>query len=120
VPEGIPGGIPEGALENVPCPDEVEHSINVDVLLISSCMLLIVLLKFSVSLCAASWFATIPEGIEIMIAMENPRAMITSIALIFLLDIFLTDLVKAPKCFTFLNRVMGGNQEGEEKVLLLS
>jgi hypothetical protein len=61
-----------------------------------------VLLKFSVRLCVASWFATIPAGIEIMIAMENPKAMITRNALIFLLEIFLTALVKAPKRFTFI------------------
>jgi hypothetical protein len=92
-----PGGIPEGMPENAPRPDEVRHSINVVVLLISACTLLIVLLKFSVRLCVASWFATIPAGIEIMIAMENPKAMITRNALIFLLEIFLTALVKAPK-----------------------
>jgi len=61
-----------------------------------------------------------PVGIEIIIAIEKPKAMITNRALIFLLEIFLTALVKAPKCFTFLNRAMEGNQEGEEKVLLLS
>jgi hypothetical protein len=45
----------------------------------------------------ASWFATIPAGIEIMIAMEKPKAMITNSALIFLRETFLTALVKAPK-----------------------
>jgi hypothetical protein len=38
-----------------------------------------------------------PAGIEIMIAIENPKAMIINNALIFLLEIFLTALVKAPK-----------------------
>lgn len=89
-------GIPEGALEKTPRPDEAEHSISVDVLLISSCMLLIVLLKFSVSLCVASWFARMPAGIEIMIAIEKPKAMTTKNVLIFLREIFLTALVKAP------------------------
>jgi hypothetical protein len=97
----MPEGIPEGPPENMPCPDEVEHSISVDVLLISSCMLLIVLLKFSVRVCVASWFATMPAGMEIMIAIEKPKAMITKNALIFLLETFLTALVKAPKWFTF-------------------
>ena len=35
-----------------------------------------------------------------MIAIENPRAMITRAVLIFRLDMFLTALVKAPKSFT--------------------
>jgi hypothetical protein len=41
-----------------------------------------------------------PAGIETMIAIEKPRAMITNSALIFLLDMFLTALVKAPNCST--------------------
>ena len=41
--------------------------------------------------------------------------MITSIALIFLLDIFLTDLVKAPKCFTFLNMIKEATKKGRRK-----
>jgi hypothetical protein len=60
----------------------------------------IVLLKFAVTDCAASWFATMPAGIETMIAMEKPRAIITNSALIFLLDKFLTALVKVPKSLT--------------------
>jgi hypothetical protein len=44
-----------------------------------------------------------PVGIEIIIAIEKPKAMITNRALIFLLEIFLTVLVKAPKYFTFPN-----------------
>jgi hypothetical protein len=63
-------------------------------------MLPIVLLKFAVRFCVASWFETIPAGTEIMIAIENPKAMITNIALIFLLEMFLTALVNAPKRFT--------------------
>jgi len=97
VPDGIPDGIPDGVLENVPRPDEAETSINVVVLLISSCILLIVLAKFPVMPCVASWFATMPAGIEIMIAIEKPKAMITNNALIFLLETFLTALVKTPK-----------------------
>jgi hypothetical protein len=38
-----------------------------------------------------------PAGIEIMIAIEKPKAMITKNALILLLEIFLTALVKTPK-----------------------
>ena len=41
-----------------------------------------------------------PEGREIMIAIEKPNAMTTNNALIFLLDKFLTALVKAPKSLT--------------------
>jgi hypothetical protein len=48
------------------------------------------------------WFAVIPEGMETMIAMEKPKATITNSVLIFLLDMFLTALVKAPKWSTFL------------------
>jgi hypothetical protein len=93
----MPEGLPEGEPENMLCPDEVEHSISVDVLLISSSILLIVLLKFSVRFCVDFWFAIIPAGMEIMIAIEKPKAIITKNALIFLLETFLTALVKAPK-----------------------
>jgi hypothetical protein len=51
--------------------------------------------------CAASWFAMMPAGIETMIAMEKPRATITSNARIFLRETFLTALAKAPKSFAF-------------------
>jgi hypothetical protein len=44
--------------------------------------------------------ARIPAGREIMIAREKPKAMTTKNALIFLLDKFLTALVKAPKPIT--------------------
>jgi hypothetical protein len=44
-----------------------------------------------------SWFATMPAGIEIMIAMEKPNAMTTSSVRIFLLETFLIALVKVPK-----------------------
>jgi hypothetical protein len=62
----------------------------------------IVLLKRSVRLCVDSWFAIMPEGMEIMIAIENPNATTTNSVLIFLLDMFRTALVKAPKWSTFL------------------
>jgi hypothetical protein len=61
-----------------------------------------------------------PAGIEIIIAITKPRAMITKIALIFLRDMFLNALVKAPKCYTFPNVSIKGNQEGMENPLLLS
>jgi hypothetical protein len=51
--------------------------------------------------CVASWFDTMPAGIEIMIAIEKPKAMITKSVLIFLLETFLIALVKTPKRFTF-------------------
>jgi hypothetical protein len=60
-------------------------------------------LKFVVTACAASWFATMPAGIETMIAIEKARAMITNSALIFLLDRFLIARVKAPKSLTYSN-----------------
>jgi hypothetical protein len=41
-----------------------------------------------------------PAGTEIMIAMEKPSAMITNNARIFLLEIFLTALVKTPNCIS--------------------
>ena len=42
-----------------------------------------------------------PVGIEIRIATDKLKAMITSNALIFLLETFLNALVKTPKFFTF-------------------
>ena len=41
-----------------------------------------------------------PDGREIMIAREKPKAITTKNALIFLLDKFLIALVKAPKPLT--------------------
>ena len=38
-----------------------------------------------------------PDGIEIMIAMEKPKAITTNNTLIFLLETFLIALVKVPK-----------------------
>jgi hypothetical protein len=70
-------------------PDEFETVIKV-------LDILIILLKFAVMLCTASWFATMPGGIEIIIAIEKPKAIITNNARIFLLDKFLTALVKVP------------------------
>jgi hypothetical protein len=48
-----------------------------------------------------SWFAVIPAGIEIIMAIEKPKAIITNNDLIFLLEMFLTALVTIPKLFTF-------------------
>ena len=112
---GIPEGMPEGEPENMPRPDEVEHSINVDVLLISASILLIVLLKFSVRLCVVFWFAMIPAGTEIIIARQKPKAMTIKNALIFLLEIFLTALVKAPKYFTPTNMPCLTQKRGDSK-----
>ena len=58
------------------------------------------LLKSVVRVCVDCWLARIPEGTEIMIAREKPKAMMTKNALIFLLDKFLTALVRAPKLLT--------------------
>jgi hypothetical protein len=62
-------------------------------------MLVTVVLKFSAMLCVDAWFAIMPAGMEIMIAMEKPKATITSAVLILRLDMFLIALVKAPKVF---------------------
>jgi hypothetical protein len=82
-------------------------------------MLLIVLLKFSVRFCVASWFATIPAGTEIMIAIEKPKAIITKNALIFLLETFLTALVKAPKWPTSMHmlHLIGERGRGKQSIL---
>jgi hypothetical protein len=90
-------------LEKLPRTDTVWHSINVDVLLISSCIVVIVLLKLLVMFSVEAWFAMMPAGIEIMIAMEKPKATITNKALIFLLDMFRNALVNMPKDYTFTN-----------------
>ena len=55
-----------------------------------------VLPRFSVRLSVDSWFAVIPAGMEIIIAMEKPKAMTTSMALILRLEMFLTALVTIP------------------------
>jgi hypothetical protein len=49
---------------------------------------------------ADAWFAVIPVGIEIMIAIEKLKATITRAVLIFLREMFLTALEKAPKSCT--------------------
>jgi hypothetical protein len=53
-----------------------------------------------------------------MIAIEKPRAMITNTALIFLLDMFLTALVKAPKSFTLTNisYLIQKNGDGKQSI----
>jgi hypothetical protein len=60
-----------------------------------------------------------PAGIETMIAMEKPRAIITNSALIFLLEIFLIALAITPKCFTFTNVQCSTQKEGNGKQLVL-
>jgi hypothetical protein len=44
----------------------------------------------------AAWFAEIPAGMDVMIAMQKPNAIITNEVRTFRLDIFLTALVKIP------------------------
>jgi hypothetical protein len=60
----------------------------------------------------AVWFAITPAGIEIIMAMEKPRAIITNNARIFLLEMFLIALFKTPMCFTFQSARKTDNQEG--------
>jgi len=55
-----------------------------------------VLPRLSVKLSVDSWFAVMPAGIEIIIAMEKPKAIITNSALILRLEIFLIALVNMP------------------------
>jgi hypothetical protein len=62
-----------------------------------------------------------PAGIETMIAIEKPRAMITNSALIFLLDMFLTALVKAPNCSTLTELWYARkNEDGKQSILASS
>jgi hypothetical protein len=56
-----------------------------------------VLLRFEASALADCWLAMTPAGMDIMIAMEKPKAIITSRALIFLLEIFRTARLINPK-----------------------
>jgi len=78
-------------------PDAKEQSIWVSVWLIDASVCVIVLLRFWLRFIAEAWFAVTPAGIEIIIANENPSAIITSSALIFRLEMFLTALVNTPK-----------------------
>ena len=53
-------------------------------------------LKFWVRVSVDAWFDVMPAGIEIIIAMQKPKAIITNNALTFRLEIFLTALVSTP------------------------
>ena len=55
------------------------------------------LARFCERLSVDAWFAVAPAGMEIIIAMEKPNAMITRSARIFLLEIFLIARVPIPK-----------------------
>ena len=92
----------EGGPENM-LPLDVEHSISVVLWLICCSVSMMVLFNLCAKFCVDSWFATTPAGIDIIIANEKLKATITNNALIFLLEMFLTALVKAPKCFTSTN-----------------
>jgi hypothetical protein len=56
----------------------------------------IVLPRFWDRLSACAWFAVAPAGIEIIIAMEKPNAIITNNARILRLEMFLNALVTIP------------------------
>ena len=73
------------------------QSICVSVWLIDASVWVMVLLRLLVRFCVAAWFAAIPAGMEIIIAMEKPKAMITSKALILRLEIFLKARFMIPK-----------------------
>ena len=98
MPDGGPD-MSEGGLENM-LPLDVEHSISVVDWLICSSVSMMVLFNPRVKLCVDSWFATTPAGIDTIIAKEKLKATITNSALIFLLEMFLIALVKAPKFIT--------------------
>jgi hypothetical protein len=118
MPDGGPD-MSEGGPENMP-PVDVEHSISVVDWLICSSVAMMVLLKLCVKLCMESWFATTPAGIDTIIANEKLKATITNNALIFLLEIFLTALVKAPKRFTLTNiQCLIQKKDGEQSTCLL-
>ena len=76
--------------------DERLQSIWVKVWLIDSPVWVIVLLRFAANSFADCWLAITPAGIDIIIAMEKPKAIITSNARIFLLEIFLIALLIIP------------------------
>ena len=98
----MPGGEPdmsEGGPENM-LPLDVETSISVVLWLICASVLMMVLLNLCVKLCVDSWFAITPAGIDTIIANEKLKATITNNALIFLLEMFLIALDKAPKLIT--------------------
>ena len=59
-----------------------------------------VLLRFWVRVSVDAWFNVMPAGMETIIAMQNPNAMITSNALILRLEIFLTALFRTPNYLT--------------------
>ena len=118
MPDGGPD-IFEGAPENMP-PVDVEHSISVVLWLICCSVSMMVLFKFRVKFCVDSWFATTPAGIDTIIAKEKLKATITNNALIFLLEIFLTALVKAPKCFTSTNMpfLIHDKRDGKQSIFV--
>src|SRR4030042_1024552 len=76
--------------------DERVQSICVSVWFIVAWCWEMVLPRVSVRPSVDSWFAVIPAGMEIIIAMEKPKAIITNKALILRLEIFLTALVTMP------------------------
>ena len=117
MPDGGPD-MSEGGRENM-LPLDVEHSISVVLWLICCSVSVMVLLNLCVKFCVDSWFATTPAGIDIIIAREKLKATITNIDLIFLLEMFLTALVKAPKCFTSPNMPFLVHQERDDKQSIL-
>lgn len=73
------------------------------------------LLRPDVMLLAVCWFAMTPAGIVTRIAMEKPRAMITSKARIFLLEMFRIALFITPIVKTlqfYLRRAIEEENEG--------
>jgi hypothetical protein len=64
---------------------------------LSACSVCVIVLpKVLVILLAACWLAKTPAGIETRIAKENPKAIITNKARIFLREIFLTARLNIP------------------------
>ena len=72
------------------------QSICVSVWLIVASVWVIVSLRFWVRVSVDAWFDVMPAGMDIIIAMQNPNAIITNSALTLRLEIFLTALVNTP------------------------
>jgi hypothetical protein len=67
----------------------------------------IVLLRFPVRFWVAVWFAAIPAGMDMSIAIENPKAITTSKARILRLEMLRNALLTIP------NRVTSAEYESE-------
>ena len=87
-----------GGLKPKPAKSEAKlQSIWIKVSLIDWPVWLIVSLRLLANSLAVCWLAITPAGIDIMIAIAKPNAMITSDARIFRREIFRSALFRIPK-----------------------